>query len=52
MIRNRLMENGKRTATWLSEQFLNSPDVVVANRDHFVATLQSWGSDPCLEESS
>ena len=46
-IRSILVENGKKTATWLMDQFLHSPDVHVANTDHFIETLRSWGTDPC-----
>lgn len=49
-IRRQLVQNGIQTANWLRDHFLHSPDVHVANPEHFVATLESWGTDPCDDE--
>ena len=38
-VREQLVFNARRTAVWLRNSFIRSPDVVVANRDHFLETL-------------
>ena len=47
-LRRMLVNQGAQTADWLRNQFMHSQDVVVANPEHFVETLKSWGTDPCL----
>lgn len=47
-VRNILVDNGKETQRWLLEEFLESPDVSVANEDHFRETVKTFGSDPCV----
>jgi hypothetical protein len=47
-IRAILLANGAKTAAWLRDNFLQAPDVVVANPEHFVASIEAWGTDPCL----
>lgn len=51
-IRKRLIDNGVKTATWLRDHFLMSPDVIVANPEHFIETLELWSIDPCEDEFS
>ena len=46
-VRAQLVEQGAITAAWLRDHFLQSKDVVVANRQHFLESLESWGTDPC-----
>lgn len=46
-IRRRLIENANRASTWIINHFIKSPDVVVANPEHFVALLEDWSHDPC-----
>lgn len=46
-LRNELVSQGRESQLWLRDKFLKSPDVTVANRDHFLQTLQAWESDPC-----
>jgi hypothetical protein len=46
-IRAKLVQQGAVTATWISEHFIHSTDVWVANQEHFVETLESWTRDPC-----
>lgn len=49
-IRNGLVLQGKATAEWIRDRFLESNDVTVANKDHFIETLEQWGTDPCTED--
>lgn len=46
-IRNTALENAKKTASWIRNDFLQSPDVFVANTEHFLESLQKWETDPC-----
>jgi hypothetical protein len=46
-VRKTLIEQGAATAIWIKTHFIHSEDVFVANPEHFVATLESWGTDPC-----
>lgn len=46
-IRKQLVAQGQETAAWIREKFIHSKDVVVANPEHFVASLTAWGVDPC-----
>jgi hypothetical protein len=46
-LRNELVSRGRESQRWLRNNFLKSPDVTVANRDHFIKTLRAWESDPC-----
>lgn len=48
-VRNILIENGKETQRWIREELLKSPDVTVANEEHFHELLQTFKSDLCLE---
>ena len=45
--RAKLVEQGERTARWVRESFLEGEGVVVANKEHFIHSLESWGVDPC-----
>lgn len=47
-VRNALIEQGKETQRWIQEEFINSPDVTVANEEHFRQLVETFGSDPCL----
>lgn len=47
-LRSELVSRGRESQLWLRDKFLKSPDVTVANRDHFLQTLQAWESDPCV----
>lgn len=46
-MRRFLLKQGARSAEWIEQEFLRSPDVVVANRDHFLESIRSWTVDPC-----
>ena len=47
-LRNVLVENGKKTLQWILDEFLKSPDVIVANEGHFHEIVSQWGLDPCI----
>ena len=49
-LRSVLVENGKKTRDWILNEFLKSPDVTVANVEHFTETVSQWGLDPCVKE--
>eukprot|EP00567_Pseudictyota_dubia_P000648 CAMPEP_0197467148 /NCGR_PEP_ID=MMETSP1175-20131217/65419_1 /TAXON_ID=1003142 /ORGANISM="Triceratium dubium, Strain CCMP147" /LENGTH=499 /DNA_ID=CAMNT_0043003211 /DNA_START=56 /DNA_END=1555 /DNA_ORIENTATION=+ len=42
-----LVEHGRDAAKWITEYFLESPDVTVTSRERFVELLSDWGTDPC-----
>ncbi|CAB9500691.1 ATP synthase D chain, mitochondrial (ATP5H) [Seminavis robusta] len=46
-LRQILVRQGARSARWIEYEFLSSQDVLVANRDHFLKSIRSWGIDPC-----
>jgi hypothetical protein len=46
-LRAMLVEQGKRSQQWIRDEFIHSPDVVVGNKDHFLAILDTWSHDPC-----
>ena len=48
-IRATLLDNAVATVEWLSDHFLASPDVIVANPEHFRRILETWTDDPCQE---
>jgi len=45
-----LVAQGTKTQKWIREEFMASPDVVVANKDHFLSMLDTWSHDPCHQE--
>jgi hypothetical protein len=51
-LRAKLMENGGKAATWIRDYFMNSTDVFVSSPEHFLKLLDSWTTDPCLEQAS
>lgn len=51
-IRETLVENSRKTAVWIRDQFTTSPDVVVSNRAYFTKILEDWMKDPCREKPS
>jgi hypothetical protein len=48
-LRALLVKQGEETQRWIREEFIQSDDVVVANKDHFLAMLDTWSRDPCVE---
>lgn len=47
LLREELVTNGRETERWLTQDFMNNPNVVVANKEHFYELLRQWGTDPC-----
>jgi len=47
-LRTKLLAQGVATAQWIENEFMTSPDVTIANREHFILSLATWGVDPCL----
>jgi len=48
-IRKTLVENSQTTAAWIRNVFLQSPEVTISNRAHFLQSLESWNEDPCTQ---
>jgi hypothetical protein len=48
-LRSVLVENGRESQRWIVEEFLQNPDVTVANAEHFGEILVQWGLDPCVK---
>jgi hypothetical protein len=48
-VRRILVKNGRRTQRWIRRVFLCNPQVTVANEEHFLKLLESFGRDPCKE---
>ena len=46
-LRRMLLIQGGSSAEWIEKEFLESPDVVVANQEHFLESIRSWSMDPC-----
>ncbi len=46
-LRRELIQKGRETQMWIRNKFLQSPDVTVANRNHFLKLLDKWEQDPC-----
>ncbi|KAL3791336.1 hypothetical protein HJC23_006065 [Cyclotella cryptica] len=46
-IRAVLMEKARRSSEWIRNFFLQSNDVFVSSRDHFLELLDKWNVDPC-----
>lgn len=49
-LRTKLLAQGVETAQWIENEFMQSPDVTIANREHFILSLATWGVDPCLSK--
>jgi hypothetical protein len=46
-IRAVLMEKARMSSAWIREFFLESDEVFVSSRDHFLELLENWNVDPC-----
>ena len=46
-LRMLLLTQGKASARWILDKFIESPDVSVSGRGQFSEMLSSWGDDPC-----
>jgi hypothetical protein len=51
-LRSVLVKNGRKSQRWIREEFLQSPDVTVANAEHFNEILKQWAFDPCVKEDT
>jgi hypothetical protein len=51
-LRKELVSKGTTTQKWILEEFLQSPDVTVANLKHFRDLLREWRSDPCSKRGN
>jgi hypothetical protein len=51
-LRRVLVKNGRKSQRWIREEFLQSPDVTVANAEHFNEILKQWAFDPCVKEAT
>ncbi len=48
-LRQELIKEGKQTSEWLLNYFLQSPEVIVSQRDRIEELIASYGIDPCIE---
>jgi hypothetical protein len=46
-LRKELLARGKQMASWIRDEFMQSPDVTVGNANQFLKSLASWSVDPC-----
>jgi len=46
-LRKQLLQHGRTTSLWITTKFIESSEVIVSNKDHFVSIVNSWGDDPC-----
>ena len=46
-VRSVLIEQGRNSAEWILQYFLESPDVFVSSPDFFKELTKAWESDPC-----
>jgi len=51
-VRAELMKNAVRASKWIRMHFLQSPDVTVSSREHFIELLKDWMVDPCMERNA
>ena len=49
-LRDKLVAQARKTADWIRNYFMTSPDVIVANKGHLLDLLEGWDSDPCLRK--
>ena len=47
-LRRILIENGRVSAKWIREYFLDADNVIVSDRPYFESLLDTWSADPCL----
>jgi len=50
-IRNKLLQQGRKSRDWIVNKFIMSSDVVVSDKDYFSSVLKEWGEDPCGSSS-
>ncbi len=49
-LREVLLKIGTKASKWILDYMLESPRVVVANREHFVVLIKKWQQDPCEDK--
>jgi len=50
-IRDKLLQQGRKSRDWIVNKFIMSSDVVVSDKDYFSSVLKEWGVDPCGSSS-
>ena len=51
-LRKELMRNAKVSQNWIKQKFMNSADVNVSDKEHFLDLLKTWEVDPCENRTS
>jgi hypothetical protein len=52
-LRGVLMEQSINASKWISQYFVEAPDVYVSSKEHFSSVLmKSWLRDPCLDRAN
>jgi hypothetical protein len=51
-LRKKMIARGKQMASWIRDEFMQSPDVTVGNAKQFLKSLDSWSVDPCALRGS
>ena len=46
-VRSELVDIGAKASRWISDYFIKSPDVIISSPEFFLASIKSWGTDPC-----
>jgi hypothetical protein len=49
-LRENLMKTSIDASNWISQHFMEHPDITVSSPEYFKAVLQTWLTDPCDEE--
>ena len=52
-LRSVLLQNAINASKWISQFFIESPDVIVSSKDYFRTTIMKlWEIDPCIERTN
>jgi hypothetical protein len=46
-LRKEVIRNAKPSQNWIKQKFMNSNDVTVGGKEHFLDLLKTWEVDPC-----
>jgi len=49
VLRSYFLFRARETQRWLREEFIASGDVVLGDREHFLALIDTWTRDPCTK---
>ena len=49
-LRSILLKTGRDASHWIMKYFINSPDVIVSDREHFLTLMKTWEDDPCTQK--